>query len=163
LQYLEEFMSYVDVHSYGKKFNNKQLPADYGSITKREIISRYKFSIAFENAVSEDYVTEKFYDPLIAGSVPVYLGAPNVNEFAPGDHCYIDVNDFPSVKALATFLMELDNDSQRYQEYLKWKLLPFRDTFARHKTVVEIHALDRLCEILKQKLGSRSALTLTVE
>ena len=39
-------------------------------------------------------MTEKFYDPLLTGSVPVYLGAPNVAEHAPAAQCYIDVRDF---------------------------------------------------------------------
>lgn len=38
--------------------------------------------MAFENVIAMDYVTEKFYDPLIAGSVLVYLGAPNIADFA---------------------------------------------------------------------------------
>jgi hypothetical protein len=34
------------------------------------------------------YVTEKFFDPLIAGSVSVYLGVPDVDKLAPGLHAY---------------------------------------------------------------------------
>lgn len=66
-------------------------------------------------------MTEKFYDPLIAGSVPVYLGAPNVRDFAPADHCYIDVTDFAGPGELAAFLRDLAGDPQRYQRYLAWK------------------------------------------
>ena len=59
-----------------------------------QTIAGYKFTLAFENAVAEDYVTEKLYHPLVAGSVPVYLGAPNVGQLVPASDCYIDVNDF---------------------------------------------------------------------
>uniref|UniRef100_A0A7N0T1S7 Fucosyltransferase n=1 Tax=Kalanchoe fedtschenkoi TaxID=63787 RepID=A0A7N0T1S7_KALFE len=45
-----------------------------------------KFSLAFENSVEEDYVTEKFFQSLIAGSIRMFFGAPNIQEvtLAPG-------------------------------------------------------------------------------
>jgi len=38
-------------------------------------------------------VTEKLYDALFAGTVPVYKGAPNVENFVP-PHALIKVDDF---------------------------------------------------------------------
>jgi hypothetical protein len=32
---------------------------------------RYKFTLAFENTAQADYVSERWWDALIAGSVPV--------------------------------------------------------------------------------------------
>lgn len=60
--------------------------------------------IAFENAISKDYVTEKFFNPLVIGSVPVYLGAPNIEDFIPGKNSFVDVRNFDSPKDLADFL-----------------------------------------------------------
>ena len=37
----------------------------------------------------EDYVTEKFAQALVAGSVPVVIGAPNIEEFAVSSHSMI--------------------------------------------------------------------------
>lgn len=34
---------------------------------KVEALKRYKFSLAFENTNEEDYVTEKFFQSLVAG------------------------------------------------------------------------------------------------
>ena len=34
---------------------------------KVETLKRYKFSLAFENSNEEDYVTEKFFQSLVAG------------------------------------------------------------------------------------------------
>lgn len=39
-------------------------------------VAQYKFTLAFENAVCDDYITEKLWRPLIVGSVPVYYGSP---------------------------------------------------------------------------------------
>lgn len=37
------------------------------SVDKVEALKRYKFSLAFENSNEEDYVTEKFFQSLVAG------------------------------------------------------------------------------------------------
>lgn len=78
-EYITELMEYLEIHSYGRYLRNMWLKEDRGRATKLEIIANYKFTLAFENAIGKDYVTEKFFDPLIAGSVPIYLGAPNVD------------------------------------------------------------------------------------
>ena len=51
------------------------------------------FTAAFEDSMAVDYVTEKVYDALHAGSVPLYLGAPNILEFVP-PNSVINVLDF---------------------------------------------------------------------
>lgn len=42
------------------------------------LTAKYKFTLAFENAVGDDYITEKLWRPLTVGSIPVYLGSPSV-------------------------------------------------------------------------------------
>ncbi|HEY8784029.1 MAG TPA: glycosyltransferase family 10 [Mucilaginibacter sp.] len=41
---------------------------------KRQFLSPYKFTIAFENDISPGYQTEKLYDAMMAGSIPIYFG-----------------------------------------------------------------------------------------
>jgi hypothetical protein len=43
-----------------------------------QLMAKYKFTLAFENALGEDYITEKLWRPLKLGSVPIYLGSPSV-------------------------------------------------------------------------------------
>ncbi|CAI7795387.1 unnamed protein product [Closterium sp. NIES-53] len=45
--------------------------------------SHFLFSLAIERHHRPAYVTEKFFLPLLAGSVPIYYGAPDVSTFAP--------------------------------------------------------------------------------
>jgi hypothetical protein len=150
-QYLEELMSYIGVDSYGKVLHNCTLAEDTGFTTKQDILSRYRFTLAFENAISRDYVTDMLYDPLVAGSVPVYLGAPNVEEFVPGDHCYINAASFPSVKALADHLMGLRDDEDRYGEYLRWKTRPFRLSFNTKAKYGAKNPIWNLCQVIRRK------------
>lgn len=43
-----------------------------------KFVAQYKFTLAIENAKCDDYITEKLWRPLIAGSIPIYLGSPSV-------------------------------------------------------------------------------------
>src|SRR5262245_8090347 len=119
---------------------------------KLKTFETYKFTLAFENAIGQDYVTEKFFDPLIAGSVPVYLGAPNVEDFAPGDNCFINASDWRSPEALARYLIEVASDEHRYQSFFEWKARPFRPQFCRLVELAQEHFLVRLCRKVDERL-----------
>lgn len=47
---------------------------------KREAIAPYRFSIAMENATSDDYFSEKLVDCLLLETVPIYYGCPRISE-----------------------------------------------------------------------------------
>lgn len=128
-EFASELMRHMPVHSFGRQLNNRTLDSDQGRATKIELAGSYYFTLALENAIDEDYVTEKFFDPLVAGSVPVYLGAPNVDRFSPSECCYIDVNDFRSAKALADELLALASDDVAYARYHAWRNRPLREAF----------------------------------
>lgn len=150
LEYLKTLMNCIDVHSYGKVLRNRILEKDIGHQSKMDTIAQYKFTIAFENAIAEDYVTEKFYDPLIAGSVPIYLGAPNIDDFAPGDKCFINVSDWDSPKSLAEYILSVSEDEALYQSYFDWKSKPFRPGFAKLLEQQKEHAFVRLCKKIQE-------------
>ncbi len=145
LQYLIGMMKVLGVHSYGRMIPNMPSGGDYGHGFKLDTISNYKFTIAFENAIAADYVTEKFYDPLIMGSVPVYLGAPNVSDFAPGENCFINTSEWESPESLARYLIELSRDDARYMSYFEWKNKPFQPKFSRMLEIRKTHPFVRLC------------------
>ena len=72
-----------------------------------ELLSRYKFVLAFENGRCDDYVTEKIWDALAAGAVPVYAGADNVDKIMPNKKSAILVDEFASAKELARHLEQV--------------------------------------------------------
>ncbi|MDI6742386.1 MAG: glycosyltransferase family 10 [Smithella sp.] len=152
LEYLAALMKYLNVHSYGKVLRNKRLENDIGRSSKMDTISRYKFTLAFENAIAKDYVTEKFYDPLIAGSVPIYLGAPNIEDFTPGDHCYINVVDWDSPESLARYIMAVSQDEKLYQSYFQWRSEPLRPAFERLLKQRKEHPFTSLCGKIKERI-----------
>lgn len=150
LDYLKEFMNYLDIHSYGKVLRNKIIEKDTGRQTKLDILANYKFTIAFENAIAKDYVTEKFYDPLIAGSVPIYLGAPNINEFVPGDKCFINVSDWDGPESLSRYIISVSEDDDLYNSYFSWKKKDLKPSFMNLLEKNKEHAFVRLCRKIKE-------------
>ena len=68
LEWVERLKGQVDF--FGRGFNEIS--------TKEEGLCDYMFSIAIENAEYETYFTEKLLDCFATGTIPVYLGAPNI-------------------------------------------------------------------------------------
>jgi hypothetical protein len=130
-EWMRELGSRLKVDRYGKGKGCRPIWRDRGRETKLRVISRYAFCLAFENATERDYVSEKIYDAFAAGTVPVYLGAPNVQDFLPAAKCAIFARDFASAEDLADHLLELRADRRRYDEYLAWRREPFSDSFLR--------------------------------
>jgi hypothetical protein len=67
------------------------------------VFSKYRFALTLDNSREEDYVTEKVYHALVAGPVPIYDGAPNVDEFLPDRNSIIRLGDFVKAGTKADF------------------------------------------------------------
>ena len=46
-------------------------------------LTHYPFYLAFENSEAVGYASEKLWQGLLAGSVPIYWGAPDVLDLLP--------------------------------------------------------------------------------
>lgn len=58
--------------------------------SKMEVLSQYKFCLCFENMPMDGYVTEKLFDCLYAGVIPVYMGAANIDSLVD-PACYLKI------------------------------------------------------------------------
>lgn len=86
--YFKETRKQDDIFDlYGKGW-----PSDYASEIpageKINTIKDYKYCLCIENLTMPGYVTEKIIDAMVAGVVPVYSGAPDIQEFIPED-CFV--------------------------------------------------------------------------
>lgn len=148
-EYLCELMRHIPIDSYGKLFHNCTLEQDRGRESKLELYRQYKFVIAFENSCGTDYVTEKFYDPMLSGAVPVYFGASNIEEFTPGDNCFVDVRQFTSPESLAAFLTEACKDECHYNRFQAWRTRPLNPVFLQNASMQREHPFIRLCRLIR--------------
>ena len=73
---------------------------------KIKTISAYKFTICFENVSYPGYVTEKIIDCFVAGVIPIYLGAPDIDKFVPANS-FIDMRKFNSCEKLHHYLNKI--------------------------------------------------------
>jgi hypothetical protein len=152
-RFARRLMRRIRVDSYGRFMRTRELPGpDQGRPTKLAVVGRYKFCLALENAIEDDYVTEKFFDTLLAGSVPIYRGAPNVAEFAPGERCYIDANAFADERELADYLTYLDRNEAAYASFHAWRDKPLLPGFERLLDIVAGGALGRLAGVVAGSL-----------
>jgi len=155
-EYLLTLMQHVPVHSYGRVGRNAQLEHDEGAKSKVAAIANYRFTIAFENSIATDYVTEKFFQPLTAGSVPIYRGAPNVRDFAPAEHCYIDADDFAGPQELAEFIRSMSDTD--YAAYHAWRDEGASEAFRTRYAPYDEHTFARLARaVTAVQIGRRAA------
>lgn len=73
----------------------------------------YKFTIAIENCSERFWVTEKYYDPLLRGCIPVYWGAKDINSlYSPNSHVELPSNW--NTDQIFAKITQLYNDDHNY-------------------------------------------------
>ncbi len=109
---------------------------------KKETLEKYKFTICYENARDiPGYITEKIFDCLFAGCIPIYWGANNIGDYIPKG-CFIDKRDFESYEELYAFMRDMsDYDYLKYLETIEEflnsnKVYPFSSEYFA-KTIVD--------------------------
>ena len=126
------YENFLDLYGAGWD-NQKIIPNKYNKIfniinkswrgrveSKYDIIKNYQFGLCIENMEMNGYITEKIFDCLAAGVIPIYLGAPDICNFVPKE-CFIDLrklitNDTP----LANYLKNMsESDKKNMQNHGK--------------------------------------------
>lgn len=115
----------VPVHSLGACDRNTPWPP--GGPGKVELMRKYKFCVAMENSVRRDYTTEKIWESLAAGCVPIYMGNSRTRHIVPDPNSFIMYD--PSGKSghastpeqLNDVLHEIGSDKARYEAMMAWK------------------------------------------
>ena len=84
--------------------------------SKDETLGQYTFSLCFENAIIKGWITEKIFDCIYSGTIPIYWGSPDIEEVIPPE-CYIDMRKFNNYDELREHLKSLSRtDINNYKE-----------------------------------------------
>ena len=123
---------------------------DVGSNTdKLRILSAYRYAIAMENSQAYDYVSEKVYEALAAGAVPVYLGAPNVRDLIPDAAAIVHVRDFESPGALGAYLHRLDagGEGAWLAAHHEWRAQAVPQSFRHLQVLADYRRVPLACRV----------------
>jgi len=112
---------------------------------KTAIMEQYLFYLAFENQEVDDYITEKLWGALAAGTLPVYLGAKNVKEHIPINSVIV-AEDFRSPQDLADYLIRLTTNRELYESYHAWRYQTIDDAFVKKYEFTKTHSTCRICK-----------------
>ncbi len=126
--FVQRMMDVIPVLNYGVCLHNAETTLDKMSTLNKEC----KFSLAFENTMQKDYVTEKYWQhymvPQTRKSLIVYRGASLFLKQFWRDlpkKTYLDTNDFGDdpIK-VAKYLQYLNQNETAFEEYFEWKKDP---------------------------------------
>lgn len=112
-RFFELLSQYKKVDSGGRFCNNVGGPV----VDKWAFRKDYKFTIAFENSSRAGYTTEKVVDAMLAHTVPIYWGNPDVGADFNAYHL-VNCHDYASFEKVIEAIIELDRDDELYVKKL---------------------------------------------
>lgn len=116
--FFTKLSKYKHIDSGGRYLNNIGGPVG----DKLAFQSDYKFSLTFENNAyrpsRDGYTTEKIFEPMKVNSIPIYWGNELIHkEF--NSKSFINYHDFNNEDDLVEYIIELDNNDDKYMSMLK--------------------------------------------
>lgn len=113
--FFKQLNKYKKVDAPGSSMNNMPgidhlCPGNKWDV-KRSFLKDYKFTIAFENETFPGYQTEKLYDAMLAGSLPIYFGDPNI-DLVFNTKSFVHARDYLQIKQ-NLFLNWLEKNCQQ--------------------------------------------------
>ena len=88
------------------------------------------FSFAIENSHEQGYVTEKLWQPLKMGAIPIYSVGPFRDNalMLPHPDAALVVEDFPSIQHLAEYMQKIASDkSLWFKHAMAWRKKPLSE------------------------------------
>nr|XP_053637477.1 alpha-(1,3)-fucosyltransferase C-like isoform X1 [Cherax quadricarinatus] len=118
--YVKELQQYLQVDVYGACGPLACGKSHLDTHCYQKVLRpNYKFYLAFENNLCDDYITEKVWYPLHHGLVPVVYGGAQYSQFLP-PHSYIDATHLKP-RQLARLLTSVAASPRVYGRYHLWR------------------------------------------
>ena len=115
-QFFEMLDRYKRVDSAGRHLNNygdELIGVKNWAEVNIAFLRRYKFAIAFENNAHRGYTTEKLVNPMLAGTIPIYWGDPEVGK-AFNTRSFVNCNELNSLEQAVERVKEIDQSDSLY-------------------------------------------------
>lgn len=128
----------------------------YSSTAQRiEVMCTYPFVLVTETVMLHDWVNAEFSQTLLAGSVPVYIGAPNILDYAPSPSSFVDIRTWITrhPRELAEYLRTVARDPVQYAAFFEWKRGGLPSSFLARLDECVYLAECRMCNHVAHLLG----------
>ena len=106
---------------------------------------KYKFYLSFENAICNDYVTEKAFNALKLNTIPVMFGGGDYDKILP-PNSYIDALQYPDPSDLANHLYFLLQNQDSFKSHFTWR---------PHYDVVTYESVPDNCDLCTQLVSGQ--------
>lgn len=142
-----EFVEGLKKH-FGERldwFGNGRMPVR----EKWEALIDYRYTIAIENKVRHNVITEKILDPFLTFTFPIYSGAPNIEDyFNPSSFLSIDIEDLDG---------SIEKIEKLLKESTKMSSLDLMRT-ERRKVLNDYNFVQRIVGIAEQQFAGKQSL-----
>lgn len=160
----------ISVSHYGHYLRNAQFPPDNANpallrykqwntprvggpndFQKVKAIAQHLFHFAFENSDCPWYHTEKAFQPLAAGTIPVYLGAHTIRDVMP-NNSFLYVKDYATPRDLVDHMFLIAANQTLYESYFEWRNKPppphLQTFIVRHTPQYHAQLLCKMCKLV---------------
>lgn len=119
--YVRELRKYVPVSVYGRCGWMGCPKTSRNRVCFAKVLApNYSFYLSFENSICADYMTEKVWNAMKYGLVPVVYGGANYSALLP-PNSYVDANNLKP-EDLARLLKSIAASPREYGRYHLWRL-----------------------------------------
>ena len=148
--------NFISVDIYGKCGNSSVCRENKNSDICMDELRKYKFYLALENSRCREYITEKFWDnALLNDLIPIVYGPLRKDyELVAPPNSFIHVDDFKTIKELASYLHKLDANDHLYNEYFKWK----KQGFVVSTRMEWLYEPRQMCQVVERLLVDEEAM-----
>lgn len=107
---------------------------------KIQLQSNYKFSIAIENATYPGYTTEKLLTSIVAGSIPIYWGNPEVSEDF-NEARFVNLHRFKDMREAINHILSIVENHRLLEDIVRQPLFTGTQANSIEKNKTDVRAL----------------------
>lgn len=136
LQKLSQTPNIKPVHGFGLAFNNRV------ELNKIILIQNYQANCCYENSIHLGYCTEKLFDAMFAGCLPIYSGDPTYSKKDFNCNRFINRQDYTSTSDYIKAIKYIMNDKSMFMDIINEPMF----------TENQIPSLDGIYQFLQDKI-----------
>lgn len=131
-----ELSKFKPVHGFGLAFNNRF------EGNKIDLLTKFQANCCYENSIHLGYVTEKAFDAMFAGCLPIYSGDPIYSKIDFNYRRFLNVQDYSCTSDFIDMIKTIMNDKSMFMDIINEPMF----------TENQIPSLDGIYQFLQDKI-----------